>query len=241
MDALNHVIHEWIIQLGWTGDAVLRLLLAGILGALVGLEREVRGREAGFRTHLLVCFGSALVMLVSVSFADHPWVASGSYSLSIDPGRIAYGVMTGIGFLGAGAILKQQSAVRGLTTAASLWCVAAIGLACGFGLYVLAVAAAAMTLSALWLLHYLEAVLPRRRFRRLILRCVWHERCLQNVTQRIESLGISVEDQSFQRTVDLLEVDIELSISYTDANRYEEVVESLYTDHECRLIASHRS
>ncbi|MGE5611835.1 MAG: MgtC/SapB family protein, partial [Bacillota bacterium] len=203
MDALNHLLEEWLAPLGWTGEAVLRLLLAAILGGLVGLERELRGREAGFRTNLLVCVGSAVVMLVSIRFADHPWGSPRGYNINVDPGRIAYGVMTGIGFLGAGAILKMGTSIRGLTTAAGLWCVAAIGLAAGFGLYTLACAAALMVLVALWLLDYVEAAVPRRRFRTLHIRCPWYDDCIEDLVQRLEASGISVEDRSFHRQEDM--------------------------------------
>src|SRR3982751_5325636 len=113
-------------------ETATRILLAAIFGGLIGLEREVRGRQAGFRTYILVCVGSALVMVVSIQFAAHQWTAQSAnqgININIDPARIAYGVMTGIGFLGAGAIVHAQGGlVRGLTTAAALWCVAAVGL-----------------------------------------------------------------------------------------------------------------
>src|SRR5437870_3361161 len=101
-------ISQWISSFGGPWEQLLRLILAGIAGGLVGLEREMRGRQAGFRTYLLVCLGSALVMLVSVEFAVHRWTAqtpNQGVNINIDPARIAYGVMTGVGFLGAGAIL----------------------------------------------------------------------------------------------------------------------------------------
>src|SRR5204862_4053632 len=98
-------IHNWAGSFGATFESFLQLALAGIAGALVGIEREVRGRQAGFRTYLLVSLGSALVMIVSVQFAQHQWIAQTpnlGININIDPARIAYGVMTGIGFLGAG-------------------------------------------------------------------------------------------------------------------------------------------
>src|SRR4051812_48645945 len=146
-------IQQWAASLGWPGEAFLRLILAALAGGLVGLERELRGRQAGFRTNLLVCLGSCLTMLVSLHFATHAWSPQGpGINISIDPSRIAYGVMTGVGFLGAGAILRNDGAVRGLTTAAAMWCIAAVGLALGFGLYTIAVFATFIILLALWLL-----------------------------------------------------------------------------------------
>ncbi|NLN06375.1 MAG: MgtC/SapB family protein, partial [Firmicutes bacterium] len=105
-----------------SGELILRLFVSVLLGGLVGLERERHNRPAGLRTHILVCLGSALIMIVS--FAGF----SGTFGFSGDPARIAAQVVSGIGFLGAGTILRQGGFVRGLTTAASLWVVAAVGL-----------------------------------------------------------------------------------------------------------------
>ncbi len=111
-------------------DIVVRILLSCILGGLIGLERESHNKSAGFRTHILVCVGSALIMLVS---QDIYYIYHGK--ASVDPGRIAAQVVSGIGFLGAGTILREGATVKGLTTAASLWVVAGVGLAVGAGLY----------------------------------------------------------------------------------------------------------
>jgi putative Mg2+ transporter-C (MgtC) family protein len=139
-------------------ELVLRLLGAAVLGALIGLEREVRDQPAGFRTHLLVALGSCLFTLISAygfaGFLDEEQV-------TFDPTRIAAQIVTGIGFLGAGAILRSGMSVRGLTTAASLWVVAAIGLAVGAGAYVLASATTAVTLLALLVLRPLRSRLVR--------------------------------------------------------------------------------
>jgi putative Mg2+ transporter-C (MgtC) family protein len=122
-------------------EAMLRLALAGVLGGLIGLERELREREAGLRTHLLVAVGSALFTIVG---------AYGFGGIRTDPTRIAAQVVTGIGFLGAGAIIRQGFSIRGLTTAATLWVVAAVGLAAGAGYYSAAVISTGLVLLALW-------------------------------------------------------------------------------------------
>lgn len=128
-------------------EALGRLLLAAVLGAVIGLERESHRRPAGFRTHTLVCLGSALVMLVSAyAFARHP------RAWPYDPTRIAAQVVSGIGFLGAGTILREGPVIRGLTTAASLWVVASIGLAVGAGFYLGAVVTTVLSVGTLvWL------------------------------------------------------------------------------------------
>lgn len=141
-------------SLNWD-EALLRLALAGALGGLIGLERELREREAGLRTHLLVALGSGLFTIVS---------AYGFTSIRTDPTRIAAQIVTGIGFLGAGAILRQGSSIRGLTTAATLWVVAAVGLAAGAGYYSAALITTALVLLALWPLR-IGAYYMLKRFR----------------------------------------------------------------------------
>ena len=143
----------------WPWEAILRLLLAAALGSLIGAEREHRGRSAGFRTQLLVALGAALAMLVSLHFGDVYGQADGA-TIRVDPARVAYGVMAGVGFLGAGAILRYGAGVRGLTTAASLWCTAAVGLACGFGMYIIAVLAAVIIVFALLVMAKLDRLIP---------------------------------------------------------------------------------
>src|SRR5213592_181273 len=132
---------------GW--DALLRLVVAAGLGAAVGVEREVREREAGIRTHLLVSLGSCLFTIVS-AYGFHEFLVSGTNIVRADPTRIAAQIVTGIGFLGAGAIIREGLSVRGLTTAASLWVVAAIGMACGAGWYWAALVTTLLTLFALY-------------------------------------------------------------------------------------------
>ncbi len=133
--------------LGW-GEVFLRLALAAVLGATIGFERELREREAGLRTHLLVCLGSALFTIIS-AYGFHDFLTSGDAVVRADPTRIAAQIVTGIGFLGAGAIIRQGISVRGLTTAATLWVAAAIGMASGAGYYPGAVIGTVLTLIAL--------------------------------------------------------------------------------------------
>ena len=125
---------------------ILRLVLSVVFGGLVGIEREVHGRAAGLRTHILVSLGSALFMITSLLVG-----ASYGHLGSVDPSRIAAGVVTGIGFLGAGAIIRFGISIRGLTTAASIWAVAAIGLAVGAGLYIAAGTATLLVVVVLFL------------------------------------------------------------------------------------------
>jgi len=139
----------------------LRILTAAILGALIGLERDIHGRAAGLRTHLLVCLGSAVFMVLSEFIAQRSRAAGGIG----DPGRIAAQVVTGIGFLGAGTIIKEGLNIRGLTTAACLWIVAAIGMTAGAGFFHLAFLVAALSLLCLVTMHYLERWYPKDSYR----------------------------------------------------------------------------
>jgi len=139
-------------------EQCLRLLLALLLGSLIGLEREYRAHAAGLRTHALVGMGSALIMLVSTYGFEDVENATG---VSLDPSRIAAQAVSGIGFIGAGTIIVQRSSVRGLTTAASLWAVAAVGLAAGAGMYVAATAATIIALTVLLPMRYLEDAFHR--------------------------------------------------------------------------------
>jgi putative Mg2+ transporter-C (MgtC) family protein len=117
-----------------TVDILVHLVVAMVAGGLIGLERSYYGRPAGFRTHTLVCMASSLLMLVTIYQRD--WFSGAMIdTVRVDPTRMAQGIMTGIGFLGAGVIMKERASIRGLTTAASIWITAAIGILAGVGLY----------------------------------------------------------------------------------------------------------
>ena len=133
-------------------DFMLRLLVAGILGAIIGLDREYRAKEAGYRTHFLVSLGSALIMIVS-QYGFQEIIKENSGTL--DPSRVAAQVVSGIGFIGAGTIILQKQIVRGLTTAAGIWATAGIGLAVGAGMYAIGIATTVLTLIGLELLSYI--------------------------------------------------------------------------------------
>lgn len=139
----------------------VRLLLATLLSGLIGFERESRGRAAGLRTHILVCIGSALAMLTSIYMFDiYRGVAT------VDPTRIAAQVITGVGFLGAGTILRSGATVKGLTTAASLWAVAGIGLAVGCGFYFAALVGTTLVFITLVLFSKIEEALALKGSKR---------------------------------------------------------------------------
>ncbi|UCH36659.1 MAG: MgtC/SapB family protein [Armatimonadota bacterium] len=168
------------------GYVLLKLVLAVILGGAVGWERETLDRPAGFRTHVLVCVGSTVYMLVSASF----------WGPRADPGRIAAQVASGMGFLGAGTILRHGSVVRGLTTAASLWTVAAIGLCIGRGeMYlVVAVLAAAVVLLTLTMLGRVEKIIvTKRQYRLAMLRAPQVRRFLPQAKEILDGVGARIQ------------------------------------------------
>lgn len=143
-------------------ELLLRIALAGALGALIGVERQLRAKEAGLRTHILVCIGSAMFMIVSkYGFAD---LLVNGHNIALDPSRISAQVVSGIGFLGAGTIMLNKQVVRGLTTAAGLWVTAAIGLIIGSGMYAIGIFGTIMTLLVLEGIRQLSRRLMGQRY-----------------------------------------------------------------------------
>ena len=138
---------------------VLRLLLGAVIGGIIGYERQVHGRPAGFRTHILVCV--ACVLLMNASGYYHSLGVSEPAYLRADPGRIAAGAITGVGFIGAGVVLRTGFSIQGLTTAATIWMVSAIGLAVGEGLYLAGIVTTGITMFALVVLRRIESRMPK--------------------------------------------------------------------------------
>ena len=197
-------------------EPLARLGLAMLAGAVIGLEREIRAEHAGFRTMMLVCVGSALVMTISTELAHVQWPAqiAEDNRINVDPGRIAYGIMTGIGFLGAGTIIERRGRASGLTTAAAIWCVAAIGMAIGFGLYFAAMVTTALVLAALWLLDHLEGIIPQRRVREVTLRTRYQPNILTLTVKRLTRPGLRVEGIAMHRNCDNDLADVSLRLAF---------------------------
>jgi putative Mg2+ transporter-C (MgtC) family protein len=156
-----------VLETVLAGEPLLRLMLAAALGGIIGLEREASGKPAGFRTNLLICLGAALITQLSIDVAADITLPGGFRS---DPGRIAAQIVSGIGFLGAGTIIQARGSVVGLTTAATLWVVAAIGMAVGAGAYVQALLGAMLVMLALMLLGRFEDYLLPYNFQEQTLR-----------------------------------------------------------------------
>ena len=207
-------LHALAESFGQSGEWLIRLALAATLGGIIGAEREMRGHAAGFRTFMLVCAGASLVMIVSISFAYGDWTEAAIYPvtdrLQVDPGRIAYGVMTGVGFLGAGTIVHQRNRVQGLTTAAGIWAVAALGLAVGFGLYIVSLGATITLLLTLLALSPIRRQFPTLQTRRLKIRLANSadqidavRRLVGEYCPRVSEIGFRRDRRGERATIDL--------------------------------------
>ena len=184
-------------------DTILRLAIAAILGGLVGLERERLDWAAGLRTHMLVCLGSCLIMIVS-SFGFADIVKAGTHTVTLDPSRVAAQVVSGIGFLGAGTILfYRQQVIRGLTTAASLWTVAGVGLAVGGGLFIAAVATTVLVVIILGLVKPIERRIFKRDLnKQLIVHVDLQNISLWDLQQSIEENGVLINEINLSKSTD---------------------------------------
>ncbi len=179
-----------------------RLVAALVIGGLIGIERSFHGRPAGFRTHALVCMSTALLVLVSVYETRwFPGLAQGRVAL--DPTRMAQGIMTGIGFLGAGTIMKEGLSVRGLTTAASIWTTAAIGILVGIGFLFPALLATALTLGTLSLFRWIENRMPAQFYAQFHVRFGAGEPMDEQAMRRLlAEHGFSIANLSYRLDAD---------------------------------------
>lgn len=192
-----------------------KLVLAALLGGMIGLEREMHGRPAGFRTHLLVSLGSCLFAITSIHFYTEYGNFSGSQPVGVDPGRVAAQVVTGIGFLGAGAIIREKFSVRGLTTAACLWVAAAIGVSCGIGLFGLSITVTLIALASLLFLKKTEKMLNRDTY--LYLR-IWSEDLplqIDKIESRLAECDLHSQHLSIEKNIATAELHLVYQVKYT--------------------------
>jgi putative Mg2+ transporter-C (MgtC) family protein len=185
-------------------EVLLRLLLAIIVGGLIGYEREYKNRPAGFRTHILVCIGAAVTSMIQLysiqetsnMILQHPVLAS---ALKADIGRLGAQVITGVGFLGAGTIIHDKGSVKGLTTAASVWVVACIGLAVGLGYYLLSIASTIGVFLVLVILKQIEArVFHRARITKLEIQYTNKIELVRKIEEYFSGRGIKVKNIEFE-------------------------------------------
>jgi putative Mg2+ transporter-C (MgtC) family protein len=235
---LDAQLRTFTAGLGMPTEGLVRIVLAGVASGFVGLERELRGREAGLRTNILISIGACLAMIVSVSFAQRDWPHGNTFEIGIDPARLAYGVMTGMGLLCAGAIIKEGPTVRGLTTAAGLWCATAIGLAAGLGLYLLTIGAAIIVVMVLWLLQYAEQRLPRTKSVRITLRRTWNPGCIAQTVTALQTDGLRIDEVDFTRAEGADSVDIDLLIGFNARSRFFQLAQKIEAHPDLTLIAA---
>jgi len=207
------------------GELLVRLVIGTVLGAIIGYERHVHGRPAGLRTHLLVGLASTTFMVVSTHFVYFQHYAK-SDLVVVDTSRIAASVVTGVGFLGAGAILRTGLGIQGLTTAAGLWLVAAIGLAAGGGMYVISVAATAIGVVALAILRRFEHKDDGLLRQRITLTLDDGAPPLGAVLARLTARGVRVTPAEYERSLDEGRIQVTLQASMPEGSG-DEVLEAL--------------
>jgi len=204
-----------------------KLLLAAILGAMIGLEREIHGRPAGFRTHLLVSLGSCLYVITSIHFYTLFGNFSGMQPVGVDPGRVAAQVVAGIGFLGAGAIIREKFSVRGLTTAACLWMAAAIGVACGVGLFGISIVVTLVSLLSLLLLKKIEAKLSRDTYIYLRLWCEDRPGLTELIEAALASGDIHPQQTSIEKNIATAEIHLVYQVRSSTKDLAKDSMEAL--------------
>lgn len=204
-----------------------RLLVALFAGGLIGLERAYTGRPAGLRTHSLVCMSSSLLMLLTV----FQWELLTNVPLDtvrVDPTRMAQGVMTGIGFLGAGVIMKEKFTIRGLTTASSIWMTASIGIILGMGFYSAGLLATVLTLTILSFFGWLEKRIPSRVYSRLVVR--FKTRTVmkrKELNELIKQFKIRGSNPSYKLEDDGRYLEYRMNLATNHANNYQKLADYL--------------
>ncbi|MBM4054897.1 MAG: MgtC/SapB family protein [Planctomycetes bacterium] len=196
--------------------AIGKLLLAAVLGGIIGWERERRGRPAGLRTHILVCVGVTLMMLVSESIFDKYKIYTTDSVLRVDPARIAAQVVTGIGFIGAGTIMRFKASVRGLTTAASLWVVAGIGLAIGSGCFIPALLTTMIVLFTLLLVPFFERDIRRDKYQTLKLCIAGTQSCLEIILEILKRNSMEMQNYGFEKDIVKDEILYDINVRFKD-------------------------
>jgi len=204
-----------------------RLLLSVLVGAMIGVERAYHGRPAGLRTHTLVCMASSLLMLLTV-FQWELLKTMPIDTIRVDPTRMAQGLMTGIGFLGAGVIMKERFSIRGLTTAASVWMTASIGIIIGMGFYFAAMLATFLTLLVLSIFGWAEHRFPYRRYAKLVVKMKSREMMTQEeLLKMVTTFNMKGGLPSYQLEDDARYLEYRMTVHTTDPKNFQLLAESL--------------
>lgn len=205
-------------------EIIVRLLLGALFGGIIGFERHAHGRDAGVRTNLLVCVASVLIMIVSEYY--HYLGSWDSSHIRVDPARLAAGAITGVGFLGAGVIVKTGLTVQGLTTAACLWIVSALGLSIGSGLYVSATVGFVITFVTLLLLRKIEDMMPSLtyRFVTVMMHGNGNEEALRAA---VGKYGAVMNNIDYERDVERGESIFDITLSFKDMSAQRKIFDEL--------------
>ena len=206
----------------------MHLVGAMAVGGVIGLERSYHGRPAGFRTHTLVCLASSLLMLVTLY--QSKWLPAGANpdSFRTDPTRMAQGIMTGIGFLGAGVIFKEGLSVRGLTTAASIWITSAIGVLIGIGFYYPAIVATILTVGILSLFRLIEARIPSHHYAQHFISFDRHHAMEEHeVRILLHQHGFTLANISYRVSDDGADYEYRMVIRSSDARKFSALAQTL--------------
>lgn len=201
-----------VMQLETQLEFLVRILLAGICGGIIGYERKSRNKEAGIRTHLIVASGAALIMIVSkYGFSD----ILGDKGIALDPSRIAAQIVTGVGFLGAGMIFMRKNTISGLTTAAGIWATSAIGMAIGSGLYLLGIVTAVLIVLVQIILHQNHRWLKESYKEELSFVIDRNKDALKDLQERLKGLQIEILNVILTQEQDSYQVDLVVSFPDT--------------------------
>jgi putative Mg2+ transporter-C (MgtC) family protein len=196
-------------------EIVIRLLIGAIFGGVIGFERHAHGRAAGFRTHLLVCVASVLVMIVS-EYYHYLSLWDPSY-VRVDPGRIAAGAITGVGFIGAGVIVKMGFNVQGLTTAACVWIVSVIGLAIGSGLYLAGTVGFVITYVALWMLRSVEDRMTALSYKFITI-VTSGDADEKLIAAAVQKSGAAITNMDYEKDVENKKMTFDLTVAFEDTD-----------------------
>jgi len=210
-----------------THESIVRMLLAVALGGAIGLEREQHGRSAGLRTHIMVCLGTTMAMVVSMQLYRLLPATMADSALRVDPTRIAAGILTGIGFIGAGAIMKLKSSTRGLTTAACIWFVAALGVVIGVGAYPTAAAGTLLALGVLMLLTRFEHRLRPNTYREIIVVAAQSDELFAQVKAVFDGLGMTVQSYEYEDELEKRQIRAVFNVKFPRAHLGEETLRRL--------------
>ena len=219
-------------------NLIFRIIISCFCGIAIGFERKNRAKEAGVRTHCIVACASALMMIIS-KYGFYDLIASMSSSASdvrLDPSRLAQGIVTGVGFLGAGMIYIQRGSIRGLTTASGIWATCGIGMAIGAGMYIVGITATVIILAIQFTLHHKTRFMTQHKIRSLFVYGVNEDDYQQNMTAFLNEKGINISEVSIKRNEDLT-YDYTFFMDMPESINEESIIKSL--EYRCKIDFIH--